>query len=88
MIAAISTALVLADSWDMHDWSGGWWAVMMVGMLLFWGLVIVGIIWIVRTLGAGERDRQDPLGTLQRRLAEGDISVEEYERRRALLEKR
>jgi putative membrane protein len=58
-------------------------------MLVFWGLVILGIVLLVRALGGGSDagDRKDPLRLLQRRLAEGDISVEEYERRRALLEK-
>ena len=89
MTSVLSTALVLADSWDMHDWDGGWWVVMMAGMLLFWGLVILGIVWIVRGLGTGSRggDGDEPLRVLQRRLAEGEISVEEYERRRALIEK-
>lgn len=84
----LSTALVLADTWDMHDWGAGWWVVMMIGMLLFWALVIVGIVWAVRELGTGrsERERLDPVGVLDRRLAEGDISVEEYERRRTLIE--
>ena len=79
-------ALFLADSWDMHD-GGGWWVVMMAGMLLFWALIAALIVWVVRsrdTLGNGSRG-DDPLRVLERRLAHGDISVEEYERRRALI---
>jgi putative membrane protein len=80
-------ALVFADTWDMHDWSAGSWIAMMIGMLIFWGLVIAGIVWIVRETSRGSREsnREDPLGTLDRRLAEGDISIEEYERRRTAL---
>jgi putative membrane protein len=50
--------------------------------------VIVGVVWVVRELtgGRGERERETPVDVLQRRLAEGDISVEEYERRRQALE--
>ena len=84
---ALTAAFVFADSWDMHDWSAGAWIVMMLGMLIFWGLVIVGVVWLVRELSGGRREseREDPLDVLQRRLADGDISVEEYERRRAVL---
>jgi putative membrane protein len=73
-----------------HGSSGGWWIVMVVGMLIFWGVVIVGGVWLIREV-AGRRPRrgEDPaaLEVLDRRLAEGAISIEEYgERRRALLD--
>lgn len=93
----IATALVpLADTFDgHHDWGDGWWIVMALGMLAFWALVIVGAIWLVRELAAGrrsgERPTDDPraLEILDRRLAEGAISIEEYEeRRRALIDAR
>jgi putative membrane protein len=84
MIASVGTLLVIADGWDMHDAGAEWWVPMMVGMLLFWGLVIVGAVWLVRELSG--RGSERPLDVLQRRLAQGDISVEEYERRRQLLE--
>ena len=85
-------ALPLADNgWDMHGWGDGWWIVMGLGMLLFWALVIIGIVWVVRELGsprAGRegRGREDPVDILKRRLAQGEISVEEYERSRRTLE--
>jgi putative membrane protein len=85
---ALTAAFVFADTWDMHDRTSGSWIVMTLGMLIFWGLVIVGVVWLVREFGAGRREVEregDPLDVLQRRLAEGDISVEEYERRRAVL---
>lgn len=89
---AIATILVpLANAADdHHGWGGGWWVVMVVGMLVFWGLVIVGGVWLAREL-AGRRSRrgEEPaaLEILDRRLAEGAISTEEYdERRRALLD--
>jgi len=79
---------VIADTWDMHDVGAGWWVVMMLGMLIFWGLVIAGVVWLVRELSGRRPDRESeqPLDVLQRRLAEGDISVDEYERRREILE--
>ena len=83
----VTALVVFADTWDMHDWGGGWWVVMLLGMLLFWGLVIAGIVWVVRT-GAGSTSANGQKGArdlLDERLAAGDISVEEYERRRDVL---
>ena len=85
---ALAAAFVFADTWDMHDWGAGWWVVMMLGMLLFWAVVIVGIVWVVRELsgGRGASNRENPIEVLEHRLAEGEISVEEFERRRKVLE--
>jgi putative membrane protein len=81
--------LLLADN-DHMDWDGGWWIVMVLGMALFWGLVIAGIVLIVRELGRrgqGERTGpgRDALATLDHRFAAGEISTEEYRDRRAVL---
>jgi putative membrane protein len=87
----ISTVLLLAqnDLGDGHmDWDGGWWIVMAFGMVIFWGLVIVGIVWLVRELGGSHRHAHhepDALAVLDRRLADGSISTEEYRERRAIL---
>jgi len=83
----VTALVVLADTWDMHDSGGGWWVVMFLGMLLFWGLVIAGIVWLVRA-GAGSASAHGQRGArelLDERLATGDITVEEYERRREVL---
>ena len=87
-----SALLLLAQGdWDGHmdgGWGGGWWIVMALGMVLFWGLIIVGIVWAVRELSGSRRhDRGEPdaLAILDRRLAEGAISPEEYGERRAVL---
>lgn len=89
MLPAILPLLLLADVWGMHDGDvgAGWMIVMMLGMVLFWGLVVVGVVWLLRE-GIG-RDRHgpdaDPLAILDRRLAEGHISAEEYEQRKKTL---
>lgn len=77
--------LVLADSWGWHhdDVGFGWWLVMMLGMIVFWGAVIALVVWLLR--GGFERRGETPEETLRRRLADGSISVEEYERRLAAL---
>jgi putative membrane protein len=73
-------------SMHMDGWGAGAWILMAVGMVLFWGLVIVGLVWLVRSLGeGGSRRSLDARAVLERRLAEGDISVEEYRERRQAL---
>lgn len=90
MNVALAILLPLADNdfGHMGDWGAGWWILMMLGMILFWGLVILGVIWIVREL-AGPREHgaesARPLDVLDRRLASGEISPEEYEERRRIL---
>lgn len=87
MIAELAIlALPLADV-GRHHMDGGWWVVMALGMVFFWGLVILGAVWLVREL-AGRRGRgrePGPLELLDRRLAEGAISPEDYRERRAIL---
>ena len=83
-------ALLLADTWGMHDndVGVGWMIVMMLGMVLFWGLVILGVIWLVREYGHPSRRADgpnDPLTILDRRFANGEISAKEYEERRRVL---
>lgn len=88
-LALLATVLVppLAQWGDGHH-GDGWGIVMWLGMIVFWGGVIVLIVWLVRD-GAGARQqaphRESPLDVLHHRLAAGEISVEEYERRLAAL---
>lgn len=80
--------LPFAETWGMHDDVGtGWMIAMMLGMVLFWGLVVVGVVWLLREgIGRGRHGPgDDPLAILERRLAEGHISVEEYEERKKTL---
>jgi len=81
MFPANLSLLIFADTWGMHDGDvgAGWMIVMMLGMALFWGLVIVGIVLLLReTIGRSHHGPGgDPLAILDRRLAEGQLSVEE-----------
>ena len=73
--------------WGMHPmwWIGGAWGIaMMLMMLVFWGLVIAGIVlgirWLVRQ---GESSRRDPaLDILRQRYARGEINKDEFEAKR------
>ena len=77
---------ILADHGHGHGFDFQWWWMpMMVGMVLFWGLVVVGIVWLVRGgLGPSEpreERRMSAADILERRLAEGDLTIQEYHER-------
>ena len=73
----------------MHGIGWGWWLLMSFGIVAFWGLVIWGIVVLVR--GGSSAPRQPEQGTdqpieiMQRRLARGEVSLEEYEELRDAL---
>jgi len=68
--------------WGMHPMWGVWGIGMMLMMLVFWGVVIVGIVLAIRWLMAQSRESRvtDPaLDILRQRYARSDISKEEFE---------
>ena len=77
--------------WDMHPMWWMWGAgglVMMLMMLIFWGVVIVGIVlgirWLLSQGRGGAHD--SALAILRERYARGEINHEEFEARRRDLE--
>lgn len=85
----------------MMDWTGGhgWMGFGWIFMVLFWVLVLAGVLAILRWLfpgGNAGRDesrlrepgepREKPLDILKARYARGEIEQEEYERKRRELE--
>ena len=75
--------------WGYHD-GFGWW--MMFGgmwMLIFWGIVIWLVVWGVNKITSSRNthtdSRETPLDIAQRRLANGEITKEEFEEIRAVL---
>ena len=84
----IVQSIPLADTWGMHgDVGAGWWILMMVVMVLFWGAIIFGVVWLLRGAADGRprRRSESPTDVLERRLADGAISVEDYQARREVL---
>ncbi len=81
----------------MGYWGGGWgwggWVFMAVMMVLFWAVIVAGIVMVVRY----SRDRSVPPPSmagdgrdqarrvLDERFARGEIDADEYTRRRDLL---
>ena len=78
--------------WD-NDWSGGEWLAMSLMMVAFWGLVVVGVVALVRWTRSDQPAPPpssqpvgpDPLRVLDERFARGEIDAAEYTERRDLL---
>jgi uncharacterized membrane protein len=83
--------LALAAAGRVWPWwtSGyGWpWVLLWLGFaVLFWGGLIAILVWAVRSAAAPRRRPDSAMEVLSRRLAAGEISPEEYEHIRRLLE--
>jgi putative membrane protein len=69
--------------------AGGWW---FLPGPLFWLLVIVGIVLLVRGRSGSSPwpgdGRETGIDVLERRFAEGELSLEQYRERRSVLEER
>jgi len=72
-------------AWHYGMMGGGWGIfMMMISMVLFWGLIIGGIVLLVRFISpqSGSKPSEDSLEILKRRYARGEIEKEEFEARR------
>jgi putative membrane protein len=74
--------------WYGDHMSGWGYALVTVSMVLFWALIIVGVVALVRYLGrSGQQtaappfERPTPEQVLAERFASGDIDEDEYRRR-------
>ena len=79
----------LADTWNGHHMSG-WWFLLMLPMMAFMG----AMMWMMMRgmMGGGSSpdadasvSRETPMEILERRFAEGEISIEDYRARRDAL---
>jgi putative membrane protein len=64
----------------MWGWGMGW-----ILMIIFWGLVVVGLIFLIRYLiGAtrGTNGKESALDILKKRYARGEINKEEFEQKK------
>lgn len=80
--------------WSDHDMGGWGYSGMAIGMVLFWILVIVGIVALIRyTTGAAQPGAvpgyppqgESPERILAARFARGEIDEPEYQQRLAVL---
>ncbi len=61
------------------DFWNGWYVVMPIMMVLFWGGVIALVVWVVRQFKGDRASDRSPLDIARERLARGEISKEEFE---------
>lgn len=73
---------------NMMNWWGGMWIFGWLSMLIFWLLLILGIIALLRYLQGprGDRGEKKPLDFLKERYAKGEIDKKEFEERKKDLE--
>jgi putative membrane protein len=66
---------------DMMGMHGLWW--------IFWIVVVIALVFWGQSGSSArrERPRETPHDVLRRRLANGEISTEEYEQRKAVLDR-
>jgi putative membrane protein len=63
------------------------WIIGILTMLIFWGGLAALVVLLVRTLGGPRQAQPDgAMDTLRRRLAAGEITQEEFERIRKVLQ--
>jgi putative membrane protein len=92
MDALLTFATTIADLAPIAHWDGdgpGWWIVFPP---LFWLAVIVGVVLLLRSRRGGPpwagRGRETGIDVLERRYAEGELSLEQYRERRSVLEEK
>ena len=78
--------------WDYGHVGPGAWILMGLGMLLFWSVVVVGVVMLVRYFSAPTTSSaphvpsvDGPEQILKDRLARGEIDVDEYRSRMSTL---
>ena len=73
----------------MHDWNWHNWGLSM--MWFIWIPLIILAVWLIFRLAKTEHSsvqkKESPLEILKRRYASGEITSEEYEQRKKVLEK-
>jgi uncharacterized membrane protein len=62
------------------------WLWMLPMMLIFWSVLVGVIVLLIRLMSTPRLDRDAPMEALRRRLASGQITRDEYEQTKKLLE--
>ncbi len=63
--------------WDMGS---GWWIVMPIMMVIFWGAIIAVVVWGIRQFTRDRGRDRSALDIARERLARGEITKEEFDR--------
>ncbi len=82
--------------WGNQGWGVGMWIVMVVAMVIFWAIVVFGVVALVRYLGhshdtpsgSTSSPTSDHEAILRERLARGEIDEEQFKKTLATLRER
>jgi len=72
--------------WDWGYYAPWDWLWMALMMVIFWAVVIGFAVWAIRSLGGLRGQSDAALDALRKRLANGQISREEFESTKRVLE--
>lgn len=86
----------MMDGWGNQGWGVGTWIVMAVAMVIFWAIVVFGVVALVRYLGHGHDTPSGPTSgptsapeaILRERFARGEIDEEQFKRTLGTLRER
>jgi putative membrane protein len=84
IIAALPAVARPWPWWPAYGWP--WGLAWLAFVVLFWGGLIALLVWAVHSASTPRRPPDSAMQVLKRRLAAGEITQEEYERIKRLLE--
>lgn len=80
--------MIVTELSTLMAFAGGWW---ILSGPLFWLLLIAGIVFLVHATGRSPSTgggRETAIDVLERRFAEGELTLKEYRERRSVLEEK
>ena len=71
----------------MHGYGFGMWGIGILGMIIFWGIAIAVLAWVVRSIASSKQERKEPtaIHILESRYAMGEINKKQFTSMKATL---